>query len=159
MKSSAALIIALLAAGCAKKTAPSVNTLESKRVTITPREVPVTIKADSSQAAFKLDVKPDGKIEANKIISVAGNRAAEPWVEVDTAGVLRVKCPCLEVTENVTVTDTKEETNKTTTITKVEYTNVLTGWQWFQVWTGRIVAGLIFLWLVFRQIKKRTIPK
>lgn len=157
MRNSAILIAALLVAGCAKKTVPTVENIESKRVTITPRRVPVTVKADTSAAAYRFTPGPSPKIE--KLASVAGERAAEPWVELDTAGVLRIKCPCLEHTENVTVNDTKEETDKTVTITKVEYINELTGWQWFQIWTGRILLGILTLWIVYLIFIRRYFGK
>lgn len=28
-----------------------------------------------------------------------------------------------------------------------------TGWQWFQIWTGRLAAALLVLWLVKRRLK------
>ena len=151
------LIAALLVAGCAKKTVPTVENIESKRVTITPRQVPVTVKADTSAAAYRFTPGPEPKLE--KLASVAGERAAEPWVELDTAGVLRIKCPCLEHTENVTVNDTKEESAKIVTITKVEYINELTGWQWFQIWTGRILLGALLLWTSYRIIRAKFFGK
>jgi hypothetical protein len=53
--------------------------------------------------------------------------------------------------DTVSVTDTVKIT-RLETIT--EEVNRLTGWQWFQLWFGRIAAGLIIIFLLFKRYLK-----
>lgn len=55
--------------------------------------------------------------------------------------------------DTLSITDTVRLT-RTETHIEIEEVNRLTGWQWFQVWLGRIAAGLILLYFAFKRFLK-----
>jgi hypothetical protein len=54
-------------------------------------------------------------------------------------------------TDTVSITDTLRIT---LTETRTEEINRLTGWQWFQIWAGRIALMLILAYLAFKRFLK-----
>jgi hypothetical protein len=117
--------------------------------------VPVTIKGDTSGSASQLKVK-DGKIVLDReMFSDKSDRAGAPIIDIDTAGVLRVKCPCLDFKTEVKVTDTKSTDEKSVQKTVEVPVNYVTDWQNFQIWLGRGLLLGIILWGLTLIIRKR----
>jgi hypothetical protein len=140
---------------CKTRKSESISEISKKETTITERFVPVTVKGDTSGSASQLRVK-DGKITIDRnIYTDKSDRAGAPIIDIDTAGVLRVKCPCLDVVEQVKVTDTNSTAEKTVEKTVRIPVNYVTDWQNFQIWLGRGLLLGIILWVVTLIIRKR----
>lgn len=45
---------------------------------------------------------------------------------------------------------TSREIARKEVVYRTQYTNQLTGWQWFQVWVGRILTGVLVMLVVWR---------
>lgn len=117
--------------------------------------MPVTIKGDTSGSAKQLKVK-DGKIVIDRdIYTDKSDRAGAPIISIDTAGILDVKCPCLDVVEEVKVTDTNSSSEKIVEKIVEVPVNYITDWQNFQIWLGRILLFGIILWVVILTVRKR----
>lgn len=140
---------------CKTRKSESISEISKKETTITERFVPVTVKGDTSGSASQLRVK-DGKITIDRnIYTDKSDRAGAPIIDIDTAGVLKVKCPCLDVVEQVKVTDTNSTAEKTVEKTVRIPVNYVTDWQNFQIWLGRGLLLGIILWVVTLIIRKR----
>ena len=148
-----AIVIALT--GCRTRKTESISEISKKETTITERMVPVTIKGDTSGSAKQLKVK-DGKIVIDRdIYTDKSDRAGAPIISIDTAGILDVKCPCLDVVEEVKVTDTNSSSEKIVEKIVEVPVNYITDWQNFQIWLGRILLFGIILWVVILTVRKR----
>lgn len=144
-------------ASCRARKTESVSELTRKETTITERLVPVKIKGDTSGSAKQLRVK-DGKIVIDReIYTDRSDRAGAPIVNIDTAGILEVKCPCLEQETEVKVSDTETTTEKIVEKTVEVPVNYVTDWQVFQIWLGRILLAGIILWGLIFILRKRSI--
>lgn len=140
---------------CKTRKTETISEISKKETTITERFVPVTVKGDTSGSASQLRVK-DGKITIDRnIYTDKSDRAGAPIIDIDTAGVLKVKCPCLDVVEQVKVTDTNSTAEKTVEKTVRIPVNYVTNWQNFQIWLGRGLLLGIILWVVTLIIRKR----
>lgn len=133
-----------------------IETLTRKNVTINERDVDITIPEDSSVAVFSVKINPETKKpELNKLGSMSNKRAGAPQAVIDTNGVLRIKCPCLEYKTTASVSDTSTVTETTTKKSTVKYINEPSRWQWFQIYSGRFLYILIVLIAAFRFIRSR----
>jgi len=149
------VICALALTSCRTRKSESISEISRKETTITERMVPVTIKGDTSGSASQLKVK-DGKIVLDReIFSDKSDRAGAPIIDIDTAGVLRVKCPCLDFKTEVKVSDTNSTAEKTVEKTVRIPVNYVTNWQNFQIWLGRGLLLGIILWVITLIIRKR----
>jgi hypothetical protein len=144
----------LLFSSCRVK--PSKSTIETSDTTRTQRPVNIIVPEDSSEAAFVVEVDSATKKPTIKeIMSTQNDRAGKPIAYIDTNGILKIKCPCLEFKGQAMVTDTKISNSKITTITKPIYINEPTKWQWFQIYSGRFLYILILVVAAFRFIRSR----
>jgi hypothetical protein len=140
---------------CKTRKSESISEISKKETTITERFVPVTVKGDTSGSASQLKVK-DGKITIDRnIYTDKSDRAGAPIIDIDTVGVLRVKCPCLDVVEQVKVTDTNFTDEKTVEKTVRIPVNHVTDWQIFQIWLGRLLLFGGILWVLIPMARKR----
>lgn len=152
---SFAVICAIALTSCRTRKSESISEISRKETTITERFVPVTVKGDTSGSASQLRFK-NGKITIDRnIYTDKSDRAGAPIIDIDTAGVLRVKCPCLDFKTDVKVTDTNSTTEKSIEKTVRIPVNYVTNWQNFQIWLGRILVLGIILWVVTLIIRKR----
>ena len=141
----------ILLTGCrARKTETEV--MESKRAYTIEREVELKLNGSVSQAIFEL--KPDGSI--NKLGGVSDKVAGEPEVSIDTNGILKVKCPCLDRTEKVKVNDTVQESTRIQTRTVIR--REPSRWQWFQIYLGRVLL-VIFILIIAGYVLWRVLKK
>lgn len=148
----ALLFVALTMVSCRTRKS-EVSEISKKETTITDRMVDIEIKGDTSGSASQLSVK-DGKIVLGPVIySEESDRAGAPIISVDTNGILKVKCPCLDFKTQAKVTDTNTKSTSEKTI-KIPV-NYVTQWQIFQIWLGRILLGIGILWVLLLILKKR----
>lgn len=114
--------------------------------------------APQSTAKINLDIKqlaelPKGAIYQNK----QGNATATAKVAEDGTIEITANCDSLILlVESLEVEVYRlTESNKAlkTTINKKE-TIELSGWQNFQIWCGRILFGLIIVYIIYRKIVK-----
>jgi hypothetical protein len=140
---------------CKTRKSESISEISKKETTITERFVPVTVKGDTSGSASQLRVK-DGKITIDRnIYTDKSDRAGAPIIDIDTAGVLRVKCPCLDFKTEVKVSDTKSTAEKSVQKTVRIPVNHVTDWQIFQIWLGRLLLFGGILWVLILTVRKR----
>ena len=138
--------LAVLTASCRAKPRASVETIESKKATIIQREIELTIPEDSSSAAYLIAPDKNGQTRAKKLSSHQNKRAGEPVINIDTNGILRVKCPCLEFKATAVVNDTKTESSTQETVNNIVYQP--SKWQWFQIYLGRFFVLIFVLFFV-----------
>lgn len=131
---------------------------DSSSVVVTPRKVDIAVKGDTSGSVSQLKVK-DGKIVLDReLTAFSSSKVAKPIIEIDTAGILNVKCPCLDQVVQAEVADTTKTNSHVERITEVRYENYLTGFQNFQIWGWWIIVALSSLWVIFRIIKRWVFP-
>lgn len=147
MKISVVFMLLLTLASCAgRKHTPSVTTESETTTTITPRKVDIPVPGDTSGSVVQLKANPDGKITpSRKIDSYSSKIAAEPIIEIDTNGILKVKCPCLDRNVQATVNDTESVKSKSTSSIEIRYENVLKWWQTALMYCG--AASILYFGL------------
>lgn len=142
----------------AKRPTFETESLSSKRLEIIDRKTDVNLKGGESQAAYL--IVSDGEA-IKKLTSTSNDIAGEPEVSIDTNGILRVKCPCLDRTEQVTVSDTKQTETDKTVKQKTVYIIEPSRWQWIQIYVGRIsvgIIGIVLLVVLLKNIIKHGLP-
>jgi len=150
-----AVICVLTITSCRTRKSETISEINKKETTITERFVPVTVKGDTSGSASQLKIK-DGKIVIDRnIYTDKSSRAGAPIVSVDTNGILKVKCPCLDFKTEVKVKDTNSASEKSFTKTVRVPVNYVTQWQIFQMWLGRLLPFVIILWVLIPMLRKR----
>ena len=120
--------------------------METKRAYTIEREIELNLKGDTSEAVF--DTK------TNRMVSEKSSKiAGAPIIEVDTNGILRVKCPCLDRKETAKVSDTVKEVERVKTITRYEPTR----WQSFLIKAVPLLIIIILVLLfLLREYHRRT---
>jgi len=115
--------------------------------------------APQSTAKLNLDIKqlaelPKGASFQNK----QGNATATAKVADD--GTIEITANCDSLTllvENleVEVYHLQKENKALKTTVNKEKTIALSGWQNFQIWCGRILFGLLIVYIIYRKIKAK----
>jgi hypothetical protein len=144
------LIIALFFA--CKTPKPTAQVSVETRTTVTERLVPVPVPADSAvlTALFECDssynvlLKNYAEIKTQRMESeFSFSNNLLNYKTIKPADSIRVVEQTVEVEKEVPVK------------VPVPYeVNIITGWQWFQIWTGRILGGLFCIWLIFKILRK-----
>lgn len=151
MKAIKVIFLLLLLASC-KAPAPVTQVPIETRTTVTERLVPVPVPADSAvlEALFECDsnynvlLKSFNEIKSQRMESNLGFSDGKLSYEAKKpADSVQTFERTIEIEKEVPVE------------VPVPYeVNVLTGWQWFQIWCGRIFGGLFLLVAVFKTVKK-----
>lgn len=92
-------------------------------------------QAQDGNATGTIEKKPDGSLEFT-----ANCDSLNFLIESLTKEVYRYKNENAELKTNI-----KEE--------KIVEVNKLSGWQWFQIWTGRICLSILAIYLLYRKFK------
>lgn len=147
------IVILLFFAGCRVTKPAVVQVPVEARTTITERLVPIAIPGDSAVliALFECDsnynvlLKQFNEVKSQRLgseLSFAAGRL--DYNVTKPSDSVHVVERAIEVEREVPV-----EVPVTTTV------NVLTGWQWVQIWLGRIAAGVFILSLILSAITKK----
>lgn len=152
------LLLATASCGTRKHVAPETHVKDSTAVVVTPRKIDISVKGDTSGSVSQLKVK-DGKITIDRELDAfSSSKVGKPIVDIDSAGILKVKCPCLDQVVQAEVSDTTKTTSHVERITEVRYENYLTGFQNFQIWGWWIIVALSSLWVIFKIFKRWVFP-
>lgn len=176
--------ILLILGSCSRKAHPtaSIQTSESSRTVITRRDttVKVRIKGDTLKNMFTIKLKDVSQAinqdinrnishnigqdicqDINQRIELSELRTpysiSKVWlndgnlmhehIQKDTILSVRIK--------NALVHEKTTSTKKEIEV-KIERVNYLTGWQWFQVWVGRILMAVVIGYVVVQLMKHRA---
>jgi hypothetical protein len=128
---------------------------ETTTVTETVRHVEVVTPPDTTTAVYEISVAgitntAEVEVQVKIVSEQPGRYTAAPKVTLK-GNKLIVTTTTEPPSQSVEVRDTETITTRVTT-TYIEV-NRLTGWQWFQIWLGRIL-GLLFLAIVFIRVKR-----
>lgn len=117
--------------------------------TITERDTTFIIEADSSSIKALIECQK-GKPVIKKIIEKQpGKNLKTPKLSINDIGVLIVDCE-QEVTELKAKIREKDKLIQEMDQVPVEVPAEISGWQWFQIWCGRIfLLGLLILLIGF----------
>ena len=160
-KLSIITIILLLAFSCSRKTVPVITPIKDstkQSSTIIERITETKLVPDS--ASIKALVKCDstGQAYLSVINQLQGERVNQSINQTASGKDLSI-----EVKAKDRAKETQKESTRVDTVIKylekpVPYkvpveVNVLTGWQWFQIWLGRILLLIYVILIVWNQIR------
>ena len=111
--------------------------------------VPFEVPSDNSSAQFLIDCQNKNAKLLQMLAYKPGEHLAAPRVEIRD-NVLYVNCDATEWQHFVKVRSSELYRDVYKAKTYVKITNVLTGWQWFQIWTGRIVLIMALIYIAWR---------
>lgn len=152
------LLLATASCGTRKHVAPETHVKDSTAVVVTPRKIDIAVKGDTSGSVSQLKVK-DGKITIDhELDAFSSSKVGKPIVDIDSAGILKVKCPCLDQVVQAEVSDTTKTESHVSKIIDVRYENYITGFQNFQIWCGRILLLMLVLYFGWKIIRKWVFP-
>lgn len=126
---------------------------KTKTVTETIRERDTIIQVEVDSSAYKALIEcQNGKPVIKEVIeSKPGSNLKKPKVELKANGELTVDCE-KELQELRFKLRDKEKTSIETIEIPIEVPADISGWQWFQIWAGRIfillIIGLGLGWLI-----------
>ncbi|MEN9919684.1 MAG: hypothetical protein RL662_2120 [Bacteroidota bacterium] len=111
------------------------------------------------QATAKLNVTPQQLAELPKgaiFQNKQGNATATAKVADD--GTIEITANCDSLTlliENLEIEEYRLQKENKALVTNInkEKTVVLSGWQNFQIWCGRILFGLFIVYIIYRKLK------
>ncbi len=151
MRQVAILLLSIALFSCKAHKAKTTIT-DSLTVSILPRDTAIIFPGDSAFKAVQLEIV-NGEITIGKTLAeYHGNKSMVPEIFVND-GILTVRSGTVQDTIHVTVYDTKER--KAIHSTEFRYENYLTKFQSFQVVAFWILAGLIVLWIVWKNIERK----
>ena len=118
---------------------------------IVERLVPVQLPADSSSIKALLDCNDKNQVILKELSEAKSQNVQSQYSFAN--GILEYKTKSKPPIAHIPVRDTtiyKEIPVPYPVETKVNY---LTGWQWAQVWAGRVLLALIFLYILYTYIR------
>jgi hypothetical protein len=129
------------------------DTIRESVIEYIPRDTTFILPMDSSSLKALIECRGNVAYLTGIINYKPGQNIKPPAVSIQQ-NVLSVECKIdsIKVVKawNEKHVTTVERTN--TVVVKKE--NYLTGWQWFQLWTGRILGGIVLLVVIFWILKK-----
>lgn len=145
------LFILITLASCVSSR-PTVVQNKNTAIIETVHDTVIKIEKDSSSLKALLECQ-NGKVVLKNIVdSEPGRTLKSPKVQIDN-NILKVDCqlPAQKVVVHY------KNTLKTVTLetTKTLYVNVLTFWQQLQIWSFRLFAALILIFIVWVYIKSK----
>jgi hypothetical protein len=150
------LLILVFMTSCKSQKPVIIEKTKTVTETITERDTVFKIEKDSSFYKAFLECQ-DGKVVLKNPKSTSGNNLKAPVVKLDEKGVLTVDCE-KEIQELKAKLKDKQKTTIETIEIPVEVPAKITGWQWFQIWCGRILLIGIIAFLIGFGFKKFIKP-
>lgn len=140
------LLVLLLMTSCKSQKPVIIEKTKTVTETITERDTVFKIEKDSSFYKAYLECQ-DGKVILSNPKSTPGKNLKAPDVKIDSKGVLTVDCERENQELRAKLKDKIKETILTTEI-PVFVPAEISGWQWFQIWCGRILLIGIIAFLI-----------
>ena len=150
-------LISLLIVGC-RGSKPVVIT-ERETVTITEilRDTVVTVEPDASMMRALLECDENRNVVVRELLEWQSGKHIQPPQVIIRDNVMTVVA---EVDSFAIFINWKEREKLIENVQTVTVeTNLLTGWQWFQIWAGRIAMMIIVIILIFRILTVRRAGK
>jgi hypothetical protein len=145
------LIFIILLAGC--RCPKPIATVEKETVTITEtvRDTVVKIQPDASHIRALLECDDERQVIIRELQELqAGNHVRPPQIVIrENVLTATAEVDSFEVYLKWKQRDRQTDVIKTETVT----VNELTGWQWFQIWAGRIAFALALIWIFYKRFK------
>jgi hypothetical protein len=115
------------------------------------------IDSDSSWVQYLIECQGEKARLVQMVAMKPGENVRPPEVVIrDRYLTAKCKVDSFAVYQSMKVRDTTRITSVSSVVVKQE--NYLTGWQWFQVWAFRIMAGLIIVYLILIAVRKYVKP-
>ena len=140
----ATIIVGLMIAGC--RTAKPVTITERETVTITEtvRDTVVTVEPDASMMRALLECDENRNVVVRELLEWQSGKHIQPPQVIIRDNVMTVVAEVDSFGIYVSWKERETLVENVRTVTETVTTNELTGWQWLQVWVGRIaLAGLV----------------
>lgn len=143
-----ALILLLMLSGCKPcNNVASSDTITRIEVKELVRDTTVYI-TDSSGLRAYLECDSLGRLRLKQITDYYAGQFVRPEVVIKD-NYVKVDCKIDSGRVYVAWKERHEKTQQTVTTTKIVKENYITGWQWFQIWVGRIGLFLLILAAAF----------
>jgi hypothetical protein len=150
------LILILLISTSCKTVAPvaSINTITKDSIIYVSKDTTVYITDSAGFKAF-LECDSLGRIRIKQIQDFYAGQFVKPKIIIKD-NYVKVDCKVDSAKVYVTWKEKHQITTSSTSTVQIDRQNYLTGWQWFQVWCGRIGIGLLLIIAVIFVIKTYT---
>lgn len=150
------LVLIILASGCHRP--PQAAVKDSVR-TVTVRETihdtTILIEQDSSWIQYYIDCQ-EGKAKLTELLSYRPGENIRPPQVIIKDRILTAKCNVDSFAVYAAFKSRDTTTTTTTSQVIVKQVNYLTGWQWVQVYAGRLLLALVLLYVGYLIVKRYT---
>jgi len=134
---------------CTESTVTNTNT----SVIETLRDTVFYTKADTGMVIAMLKCDSLGNVYVSRIIALEGALDSQvPTIDISD-NILKVVMPVDSTAIYAKLKDRYKSTTKLEAITTIKEINILSGWQWFQIWLGRVLSLLFLVCVVYLIIK------
>lgn len=137
---------------CSESTISNTNT----SVIETLRDTVFYSKPDTGMVIAMLRCDSLGNVYVSRIIALEGALdSQDPTIDISD-NILKVMMPVDSFAIYAKLKDRYTVTSKSELKTIVQEVNLLSGWQWFQIWIGRILSILLLLAIIYIIIKFKS---
>jgi hypothetical protein len=113
-------------------------------------------KADTGMVLAMLRCDSLGNVYVSRILALEGAlNSQDPTIDISD-NILKVVMPVDSMAIYAKLRDRYTFTSKSELKNDVKEVNVLTGWQWFQIWLGRILSILLLIAIIYIIIKFKS---
>ncbi len=164
MKAIVVIMLTLLISSCVThkrclyKFPPAISKSEVRNITVkeTVRDTFIDVRSDSSSIAALLECDSLGQVRLKQLQDIKTGSKLKPPILALNNNILAAKCEVDSYLVYLSLKDIYTSDSSVNVEIKEIPINHLTGWQWYQVWMGRIFMfflGVGLVWLIFKIIK------
>lgn len=155
MRNIAYLIIIVLSLGaCSSSRKAKSNLIQvpvMEKIQVNNRLVPVYIPPDSATIKALFECDSLNNVRLKELTELKSSSATTDFTFQNNT--LRYKADFKRDSVRVQVRDSIIEREVPVEVPVPYEVNILTGWQWFQIWLGRILGGLLLIFVGFKIAK------
>ena len=152
MKNITVLILTLLVCSCCGSKLAVTGAKETVTVVETLRDTVVMVETDASMVSALLECDENRNVVIRELLELRSGKHVRPPQMVIRDNVITATAVVDSFDIYLSWKEREKHVESIRTVTVKS--NELTGWQWFQVWTGRILSLLFFVAAVFlRRLK------
>ena len=148
-------IISLMAFGCGSGKPIVIAEKETVTITETVRDTVVMVEPDASMVRALLDCDENRNVVVRELLEwQSGKHARAPTIEVRNNVITAVA-----QVDSFEIYLSWKEREKVVErlVTEPLYINELSGWQWFQIWLGRIAGLWLLIWFLLKVLSIRNL--
>lgn len=150
------LVLIVLAGGCRRLPAVArADTTERVVIRETIHDTTILIEQDSSWIQYYIDCQ-EGKAKLTELLSYRPGENIRPPQVIIKDRILTAKCNVDSFAVYAAFKSRDTTTSTTTSQVIVKQVNYLTGWQWVQVYAGRLLFALVLLVVAYLIVKRYT---